>query len=67
MKATIEFDLPDERDEFALMQKAGEYRATLYELDQWLRSQIKHANRIELQPARDELNRLSAQYGVEIT
>lgn len=34
MKATIEFNLPEEQEEFELAVKAGKYRAALWEISQ---------------------------------
>lgn len=42
MKATLEFNLPDDIDEFNMITKGSKYYSTLWEMDQWLRSQIKY-------------------------
>ena len=42
MKANFSFILPDEQQEFDMMMSAGGYHAALWEMDQWLRSKLKH-------------------------
>ena len=42
MKAILEFDLPDDSGEFRLASTAGDLYNTLWEMDQWLRSQYKY-------------------------
>lgn len=43
MKATLEFNLPDDEVEFELATKGGKTHHTLWEMDQWLRGKIKYA------------------------
>ena len=43
MKGTLEFNLPEESAEFKLASTAGEMHSTLWEMDQWLRGQVKYA------------------------
>lgn len=43
MKATLEFNLPDDEIEFELATKSGKMHHTLWEIDQWLRGKIKYA------------------------
>lgn len=42
MKAILEFNLPDDQPEFDLANKGSDYYSVLWEMDQWLRSQIKY-------------------------
>lgn len=42
MKAIIEFDLTEEREEFEETISAPRMRNCLWEMDQWLRSQYKY-------------------------
>ena len=51
MTATLTFDLPDDRVEFALARNGGDYYATLTEFDEWLRERIKHVNMAEAERA----------------
>ena len=44
MEVTIRFNLPEERDEHETFIKAGEYKDALREIDNHLRSLIKHGH-----------------------
>jgi hypothetical protein len=46
MKATLEFDLPDDQIDFDFATKGQKYYSTLWEMDQWLRSQIKYNEKL---------------------
>lgn len=43
MKATLEFNLPDDQQDFELASNAMKFWSVLYELDQELRSKTKYA------------------------
>jgi hypothetical protein len=43
MKATIEYNLPDDQIEFDLATSASKMHSVLWDLDQWLRGNTKHA------------------------
>jgi|SaaInl3SG_22_DNA_1037383.scaffolds.fasta_scaffold179550_2 hypothetical protein len=43
MKATLIFDLPEDREEFETSSNAGKWKSVAWEMDQWLRGQTKHA------------------------
>jgi len=42
MKATLEFTLPDEKEEFDFATKGCDYHSAIWEFDQKLRSIIKY-------------------------
>ena len=42
MKATLEFNLPEDKDDFELATKGGNWYSVVWDMDQWLRSQYKH-------------------------
>ena len=42
MKATIEYNLPDDQIEFELATSAHRMHSVLWDLDQWLRSKLKY-------------------------
>ena len=42
-KATLEYNLPEEQDEFELAANAGKYYSVLWDLDQYLRNKVKYA------------------------
>tara|TARA_R110000824_G_scaffold314097_1_gene500961 strand:+ start:562 stop:789 length:228 start_codon:yes stop_codon:yes gene_type:complete len=43
MKATLEFSLPNDKWEFIMANDSAAMHAVLWEMDQWLRKNIKHA------------------------
>ena len=43
MKAVLKFNLPDEQIEFNMAVQAPKMHYVLWEMDQWLRGQTKHA------------------------
>ena len=42
MKATLEFNLPEDQDDFELATKGGKWYSIVWEMDQWLRTQYKY-------------------------
>ncbi len=56
MKAILEFNLPEEQEEFDNANRGGEYRAVLMDLDAWLRRKIKNGDTCTLQSLRDYLH-----------
>lgn len=69
--AFLQFRLPEEAAEHLTAVHAEDYRAVLWEFDEWLRAQLKHgkisaAARTALQGARDELFALANAHDVEI-
>ena len=57
MKATLEFSLPEEREEFDCACRGGELRGQVQNFDNWLRDQIKHHDK-PLQDVRDTLHKI---------
>lgn len=57
MEATLKFTLPEERQEFEMATNGPKYKAVLWQLDQYLRSQIKHADLSDAQAGTLELVR----------
>ena len=61
MKAILEFDLPEEQPEFDNAVNGGKWSIVAWELDQHLRSQLKHNDKLTekqydaLQEVRDKL------------
>ena len=43
-KAILEFNLPEDGDDFELAVKGREFMLTLWDLDQWLRNELKHGS-----------------------
>lgn len=42
MKAILEFNLPEDEDDFKRASTANQIHYAVWQLDQWLRSQIKY-------------------------
>ena len=55
MKATLEFNLPEDSQEHLRAVKATQLCSTLWTFDQWLREQIKHNNKSDWQEIRNNL------------
>lgn len=43
MKAVLEFQLPEDKDDFECASKANDLFLTIFDLDQFLRERIKYA------------------------
>lgn len=58
MKGILEFDLPEEQDEFDAANKAQHYRNSLIELDCWLRKLEKYEDKVvvEISKVRELIN-----------
>jgi len=64
MKATFTFDLPEEQEEYETYSRAGKYGSVLWDLDQWLRSEIKYRGKNEYEPVRSILHDFLNGYGI---
>ena len=42
MKAKLEFNLPEDHEEYELASKASSMYSVLWDMDQWLRAQYKY-------------------------
>ena len=58
MKATLEFNLPDDNQEFELTSKALKMYSTLWDFDIWLRAEIKYNDQEHYEPVREMLREL---------
>ena len=63
---TLRFKLPEEQSEYDLARLGPQMHSVLSEFDQWLRSEIKYANRNELGPIRDHLWELLRDEGIDL-
>ena len=43
MEAILKYNLPDDQAEFQMAMDAGKMHSVLWDMDQWLRAQIKYA------------------------
>lgn len=55
MKATLEFNLPEDQSDFQIAATSMKWAISLWDLDNWLRNLIKHGDREELQIVRDKI------------
>ena len=71
MKAILEFNLPEDNDEYKLTTTAAGMSSTLWNLDQWLRSNIKYSDddsldNDTLQAVRDKLYEIMKNNNISI-
>jgi len=66
MKVKIEFDLPEENQDLKRCLSATDLCSVIFELDQWLRSQVKYHGREDFQEARDHLYELMDQNDINL-
>jgi hypothetical protein len=71
MKAILEFDLEEDRDEFRNAIDGGGLRAAMWEMDQWLRSKVKYgmlpeAEAKAFREAREELHAILESHQVSV-
>lgn len=71
MKAKLTFNIPDEQEEFKAALDGASLSCALHDIDQYLRSQLKHydlsdevANKV--QEIRDELHSILSNYNLAI-
>ena len=64
MEAILKFNLPEEAIEHLRCVKADSLYLSLWELDQYLREQIKYHEKNELQVVRDRLSGILFENGV---
>ena len=65
-EVTIKYTLPEEERNFKLAINASAMYSILWDLDQWLRSEIKYREQDVLQPARDKLYELMEEHTFNI-
>lgn len=72
-KAILEFNLPEEGEEFESAHKGNLYRLIVWDLDQHLRSILKYSNDSydqktldELQKVRDKIHELLNEYELSL-
>ena len=71
MKAILEFQIPDEEQEFKEAVNGGTFKYILWKIDQDLRGKLKHGNTTECeskcyQEVRDEIRTLLQSHNLEI-
>ena len=55
-----------DKNEALQIMKATTYLIALWDMDQWLRSEIKYSNKNEYQPVRDELYNILQNNGISL-
>ena len=66
MKATLEFNLPDDQDDFNYANNGFNYYMALVEMDQWLRAEYKYNDREELYEVREKLREIILENNVKL-
>jgi hypothetical protein len=66
MKATLEFNLPEDQDEFGYATMGFNYYMALVEMDQWLRSEYKYNGKEEMYEVREKLREIISENNVKI-
>ena len=64
MKATLEFDLPEDSGAHLRAVHADNLAFVLWDLDQWFRDEIKYQDNHDMQPARDKLHEILDDRGI---
>ena len=66
MKATLEFYLPEDNEQFNHATNGFNYYMALVEMDQWLRSEYKYNNNEEMYEVRNKLREIISENNVKI-
>lgn len=66
MKATLEFNLPDDKEDFDYATNGFNYYLSLVEMDQWLRSEYKYNGKEDMYEVREKLNEIILANNVNI-
>ena len=66
MKATLEFNLPEDRDDFNYATNGFYYYMALVEMDQWLRSEYKYNGKEDMWEVREKLREIILENNVKI-
>ena len=66
MKATLEYNLPEDRDDFNYANNGFNYYMALVEMDQWLRSEYKYNGKEDMYEVREKLNEIILENNVKL-
>ena len=66
MKAILEFNLPEDKENFEFATNGFNYYMALSEMDQWLRSEYKYNDKEEMYAVREKLNYFISENNVTI-
>jgi len=66
MKAVLEFNLPEDQEQFDFANNGYNYYMALIEMDQWLRSEYKYNGNEAMFAVRQKLNEIINENNVKI-
>ena len=66
MKATLEFNLPEEQEDFNHANNGFNYYMALVEMDQWLRAEYKYNDKEEMYEVREKLRQIIFENNVKL-
>ena len=73
MEAILKFNLPDDQHDFDCAIQGGDWMCAMHTLDQWLRSQTKHApdtmsadTFTAFEQSRDQLHEILQEIGLKL-
>ena len=66
MKATLEYNLPDDQEDFNHATNGFNYYMALVEMDQWLRAEYKYNDNEEMYEVREKLRQIILDNNVKI-
>lgn len=68
MKAILEFNLPEDREQYNIAFHAGDLYSTLYDFDQWLRHLEKYegVNTLNIDEIRSKIREIMREYNVNL-
>ena len=66
MKATLEFNLPEDREDFNHANNGFNYYMALVEMDEWLRSEYKYNGKEDMYEVREKLRQIILENNVKI-
>ena len=66
MKATLEYNLPEDRDDFNYANNGFNYYMALVEMDEWLRSEYKYNDKEEMYEVRNKLREIILENNVKL-
>ena len=66
MKAILEFNLPEDKENFDFATNAVNYYSALVEFDNWLRGEYKYNGKEEMYEVRQKLNEIINENNVTI-
>ena len=66
MKATLEFNLPEDQDDFNHATNGFNYYMALVEMDQWLRAEYKYNDKEEMYEVREKLREIIFENNVKL-